>query len=231
MAVAVDNTGLTAVGTSVTSLTINSFAVGAGSDRLLLVGVSQWKSADTAPIGNFNTSETLTVHDAATIAEAGGTRRATVLRRIAPSNATAAVTVSWSGATCDEAVLGATSWTGVHQTTPLGTAQKASSSSGAPSVTVTASTGDAVHDVVSADDGPGGGTGLTAGQTQRWNVPAASDTTAGAGQSAAGSASVVMSWTYSAGYWAQVGVKIAQTSGGGATFQAAWARNANSVVS
>lgn len=223
MAVAVDNTGAFASGTGVTSLTITSFAVGAGSNRLLFAGASQWKASDTVPSATFNTSENFTVHDAATIAESPGTRRATILKLVAPSNATANIVFSWGGGTVDEAVVGATSWTGVDQTTPLGTAVKNTNASASSStVSVPNTSGDAVHDVISNDGG--GSVNGTPTQTQRWRVLAATNTTQGAGQSAAGTGTnISLGWSgLTPGVIAHIGVPINQAGAPPPTGKVPW---------
>lgn len=213
MAVAIDNAGLSAVGTAISSLSITSFAVGAGANRLLFVGASQWCNPDRAPGGNFNTSETLTLHDAATIVESTGTRRASILRRIAPSNVSATVQVTWGGAV-DEAVIGADSWTGVDQTTPLGTAVKfTSTNSAAPSVTVASATGNIVHDVLAADASASANAIIAgSGQTEDWDN-FISSATEGGGSREAGAASVVMDWAYAlGGFSALIAADIKQVS-------------------
>lgn len=223
MAVAADNVTFTpGVGTGVTSITLTSFAVGAGSNRLLFVGVSQWKVSDTQPTAVFNTTETLTAHDNATVAEAPGTRRVTLLRRIAPSNATANVVVSWASSV-DEAVVGATSWTGVDQVTPLGTAVKNTGTTGtSSSVLVSNTSGDVVHDTIATD--ASSAASATANQTSRWRAIAASATTEGAGQSANGAGSDITStWSTLNGntncFFAHIGVAIKQSGGAAAAVQ------------
>lgn len=219
MSVAIDNTGKSAGGTSTTSLTIGTFAVGAGANRCIFLAVSQWKASDLQPTATFNTTENFVPHDSTTIAESGGTRRVTLFKLVNPSNVTASIVVSW-GSAVDEAVAGATSWTGVDQTTPFGTAVKASSSSATSStVTVPNASGDVVHDAISVDSGAA--VGVTANQTQRWRAIAAGNTTEGAGQSAAGTGTgIACTWTTFGGvskFSAQIGVAIRQVSAGGTT--------------
>lgn len=215
-----DNVTFTPVGgVAQTGITLSAFAIGSGNNRLLLVGVSQWKASDTAPSAIFNTSEGLTVHDATTIAESPGTRRVTLLQRLAPSNATANIAVSWGGGSVDEAVVGATSWSEVNQTTPLAGTQKASSgAANSSSISIPNASGDVVHDCISVD--AGSAAQITANQTSRWRAIAAANTTEGAAQSAAGSGTnITCSWTnfISVGFSAHIGVAIQQASAGAAT--------------
>lgn len=219
MAVAIDNTGASVGDVSLATKTLASFAVGAGANRLLFVGVSQFANTDRVPGATFNGSA-LSVWDAATVAEGGGTRRVTLLYLVAPANATTGIIVTWAG-TVDEFVIGATSWTGVDQTTPLGTAVKNTSTGGTStsSVTVSNASGDAVHDTLSSD--ADAAPEVTANQTQRWRAIAAASTSEGAGQSATGAGSnITMTWTNIHGgntsnVLAHIGVAIKQVSAGG----------------
>lgn len=208
-----DNAGTSAGGTSLTSKTITSFAIGAGTDRLLLVGVSQWAATDQTPSGNFNTTETLTVHDAHTAANFGGTSRASLLRRIAPSNATASIVINWGG-TVDELVVGADSWTNAHQTTPLGTVAKAAAVSGTASTgAISSASGDVVHDVLYMSV-VGASPRAVGNNTLRWANVAASSTTEGDGQYAASAGSPI-TLTYTnpdTQPWAIIGFAIQQSA-------------------
>src|ERR1051325_860317 len=170
----------------------SSFSIsfnGTGCD-LILVGVSQWKASDTAPTATFDTTQNFTNHTSQTLTDGSGVRRVTIFRLVAPHQTTANVVVSWSAAV-DEAVVGIDCWSGVDQTTPLGTAVKATSSGGATtlSVNVTAASGAFTHDVYSrsADST----LGSTTNQTQRWREWATVATTEGGGASAAGTGSAV----------------------------------------
>lgn len=216
--VAVDNTGASAASSGQTALNLTSFAVGSGTNRLLLCGVSQWNNPDLAPSATFNGSS-LTVAGAATRAESPGVRRATMLYLIAPANVTATVAVSWGGSAVSEAIVGCTSWTGVDQTTPLGTPVTTTAASTTTITTnVTGASGDVVHDVLSVDDSAL--TLPTGNQTARWGRANGSNNSDGAGQSAAGTGSATaMTWTTASSrpVWAQIGAAIKQASGGGPT--------------
>jgi hypothetical protein len=107
-------------------------------------------------------------------------------------------------------------FTGVHQTTPLGTFASASapSSAGPATVNVSSAANELVFDTVTCEQC----TSLTvgAGQTQRWNLSADNGTTRGAGSTEPGAATVTMSWTLgSANDWA-IGAVPIKPSGGGA---------------
>lgn len=219
MAVTVDNTGQSASGLSTTTVTISGFVVGAGSNRCIYLGVSQWKASDLAPSATFNTTENFVVHDSQTVIEGSGVRRTTILKLTNPTVTTANIVVSW-GVAVDEAVCGATSWNGVDQTTPFSAAIK-NSGSGATtsSIIIPNASGDVVHDTVSWDaDNTASG---TANQTQRWRSIAGALTTEGSGQSAVGAGSnITCTWSteyngLSTGFFAHIGVAIQQVSSGG----------------
>jgi hypothetical protein len=218
MSVAVDNTGSAVGATSVTGINITSFAVGAGSNRLIFLGVSQWKSVDTAPSATFNTSENFALFDAVTMADSGGTRRGTILSLNNPTNTTATIAVSWGGGTVDEAVCGATSWTGVDGTTPLSGVQKASGLANPMSVTVASTSDGAVHDVWNMSQGISTDIGV-GNQTSRWNTGAGGASTNGAGQSATGTGSnITMTWNFANSFpRCLIGCVIAAVSAGGDT--------------
>jgi hypothetical protein len=216
MAVAVDNAGQSAGAVSATSITISAFVVGSGANRCIYLGVSQWKAADTAPTAVFNGTENFVVHDSVTIAEAGGTRRVTILKLVDPTVTTANIVVSWASAV-DEAVCGATSWNGVDQANPFSAAVKNSgSAAGSSSINIPNTAGDVVHDTASWD-GPAGAAVGTANQTSRWKTTAATNTTEGDAQSAVGAGSTITcTWsteTNPPGFFTHIGVAIQQASG------------------
>jgi hypothetical protein len=107
-------------------------------------------------------------------------------------------------------VIGATVYTGVHQTTPLGTSAKANGTSTAPSVTVPSAVGELVVDVVG---GFAGVLPLTValGQTQQWQVATGLDPNiGGASSTRLGAApNVAMNWTGPiAEVWSIIGVSL-----------------------
>lgn len=125
--------------------------------------------------------------------------------RVAPQTGTNNVVVTFSGTTNDDVVVGASSWRGVHQATPLGTLAKASGKSSTASVTVSSGTREAVVDVVSADSKS---VTAQAGQTQLWSRQV--DKVGGGGSYKAGAASVPLTWTVNGGGndWAILAVPL-----------------------
>jgi hypothetical protein len=218
MAVAVDNAGQSAGAVSATSITISAFVVGSGANRCIYLGVSQWKAVDVVPTAVFNGTENFTVHDSATIAEAGGVRRVTIFKLVNPSAVTANIVVSWSSAV-DEAVCGADSWNTVDQVNPFSAAVKnTGSAAGSSSINIPNNAGDVVHDTASWD-GPVSTAVGTANQTARWRNVAGANTTEGDAQSADGTGTSIMcTWsseTNPPGIFAHIGVAIQQAVSGG----------------
>jgi phosphodiesterase/alkaline phosphatase D-like protein len=190
----------------VSSITI-AHTVGTGANRLLLVGVSWAMSGeDTQDISSVTFGGVaLTEVD---YMEGGQNRRDAIYYLTNPASGTANVVVTFSGAV--NAVVGAASFTGVDQTTPLGTAATANGGQNGTTtatVNVTTEVGDLVFDTVAAGRTPTVG----AGQTALWNIP----TTAGnivhsaASTEQATSTSTTMSWNLAdTATWGIVAVPI-----------------------
>lgn len=194
MAVTNANAGTSTGSTSISSLTLTSF--NASTADFIFLGVSQWRASDLAPTATFNASQNFVVHASQTMADGAGVRRVTIFKLVAPTQTSANIVVSWVGGV-DEAVIGATAWVGVNQTTPLGTAVSTTftgvSSPVNISTNVTAVFGDVAHDCYSGSADSGIST--TTNQTQRWCQQAATNTTEGGGSSAAGTGSpITMTW-------------------------------------
>lgn len=188
------NSGVTIGNVSVSTLTLSSFDASTGSPDFIYLGVSQWRASDGTPSATFNGSQNFTLHDQDTISDSGGVRRVTIFKLVAPAHVVADIVVTWSGGV-DEAVIGATAWSGVDQATPLGTSQKATSAGGVDtlSVNVTTAVGNVIHDTYSGS--ADGSLQSATTQTLRWRQWAAANTTEGGGATAAGTGSAVtMNW-------------------------------------
>ena len=107
--------------------------------------------------------------------------------------------------TNDDTVAGATSWTCVDQSTPIGDSSFVGGNSGTASTSVSSSSHSVVVDVVSADKES---ISFGAGQTERWDM-ARGDVTGG-GSTEPGAASVTMSWSIGGGgtFWALGAVSL-----------------------
>jgi Tfp pilus assembly protein PilV len=129
-----------------------------------------------------------------------------------PTAKTATMRVTLSGTDSSGTFVAVTSFTGVHQTTPLGTPASSNAVSGTPSVTVSAATGDLVFDAMATKETSGNKT-PGPGQTERYD--GTNGTSNGAGSTEAGAASVVMNWTGGiTEEWAMIGVAVKPGLGG-----------------
>ena len=169
-----------------TPITI-SHTTGTGSNRLMLVGISQPNRTVTSVtyggvplilVGQENNN---------------GNARIAIYRLVNPASGTANVVVNFSSNPDRGAIVNVTTYTGVDQTIPLGTFASAQNKNTNPAITLAAATGDLVYDVVAVKNAT---VTVTAGQTQRWNMSSSSEID-GAGSTRPGAASTAMSWTAS----------------------------------
>jgi hypothetical protein len=186
-----------------------------GSDRLMLVGVSidnddsetvssvTYNGVGLSPVGAQNSVDDVRVE---------------IWSLVAPSTGTHDVVINFSTGLRRSAHAGVMTFTGVHQTTPLGAfaSNFAQSDPGPATVNVSSGSNELVFDTVGGENC----SSLTVGggQTQRWNLTQNHGGTLiyGAGSTEPGVATVTMSWTLgSADHWAIGGVSI-KPSGGSA---------------
>ena len=201
MAVSVDATS-TGVGSGTNNVTFSHTTTAAGN-RLMLVGISM--DADDGPsVSNVSYgAQSLTFVGS----RVGGSSpvRIEIWTLVNPNSGTANVVVNLSS-DADGFSVGATTFTGVDQTSSLGSFVSAIGTSSTPTVDVSSATGELVYDVVAGKDG---GT-LTEGSDQKelWDVNASSQSR-GAASIETGAATVTMSWTKGSSLeWAIGGVSI-----------------------
>ena len=171
-----------------------SHTTSSGNDRLMLVGVS---------INNdFFETVTSVTYDGVSLTLVGTRQndddsRVEIWRLIAPPAGTANVVVNFSAGLDESAVIGVITFTGVDQTTPLGTFVSNIGNSTTASVSVSSATGELVLDVVSAeDDEVEGSISAGSGQTQYWDLRGTSSPDLwGGGSTEPGAGSVTMSWS------------------------------------
>lgn len=192
--IAVDNTSVgVGPGSNVNSLTW-SHTVGSGSNRVLIVGVSL-RDANVS-VSNITYGGTgLTFIGSSN--EAGLDVRIEMWRLIAPATGTANIVVTLSAA--KRIVGGATSFTGVNQTTPNGAFNSAQgNSTPTPVVTVSSVSGAVVIDTVAAMANTNSLI-VNAGQDLRWSGSTSNgnNDVRGGGSTKPGAATVTMSWTLS----------------------------------
>jgi CSLREA domain-containing protein len=198
------------------NLTI-SHTTGSGADRLMLVGISFVNDeSETISSVTYNGVALTSVGSVDTSDDA----RVEIWRLIAPPSGTYDVVITFSAPLSRAAVAGVMTFTGVHQTTPLGAFASASLQCMAPcadpSVNVASGVNELVFDTVACETC----TSVTAGpgQTQAWNLSVLDGPRPdlGAGSTEPGAASVTMSWTQGTDdHWAIGGVSI-KPSGGSA---------------
>lgn len=133
---------------------------------------------------------------------------------VAPATGANTVSVAFTvtGGNNADIKAGSKSYTGVDQTTPWEAVTKAFGDSTTPSVNVASAVGDMVSDAVVSASAI-----ASSGQTLRWNrdLNTSSAGGNGAGATAAGGASVTMSYAIPSDWWGIVGYNIRASAGGG----------------
>lgn len=206
--VAFDAVGPSSAGASATSptATLSWSHTCTGANRLLVVGVA----IGDASTGSLTTAVTYNGVAMTSVGKVASNNQTAgyieMFRLVNPPTGTNTVLVTPS-VTANAVSAGSVSFTGVHQTTPLGTAVTAFGSSSTPSVTVTGTTsGNMVIDAACA------GTAFTAStRTSRWRRNTNTSTAAGnAGSStvAAPGGSVTLAHTITADWWSSVAVEV-----------------------
>jgi len=198
--------------TTASSLTISHTT--SGTNRLMLVGVSIVKETVGAPTVSSITYNGVGLSLVGAQATSDSEGRIEIWRLVAPATGANNVVVNLS-AVPQSATVGVMTFTGVHQTTPLGTFAPALGESTSASVAVTSAAGELVFDTLvlqktaDVDFLPG------AGQTERWDLFQGPGSANGGGSTEAGAASVTMSWSWSGtDKWAIGGVSIKPAPGG-----------------
>jgi hypothetical protein len=206
--IAVDNVSSTNSGSANASSLTWAHTV-SGSNRYLVVGVSINNENSGTVSGVTYNGQALTSLGTATN---GTNARVEMWGMLAPPTGTHNVVVTLS--TSQRFTAGAVSFTGVHQTTPLGTLASNTGTSLSASVAASSASGEVVVDVVAKKNSD---STLTVGadQTQRWNEVTTNSTTSnnvvGAASTEPGAASVTMSWFISGGSsrpWAIVAIPL-----------------------
>ena len=179
-----------------------SHTVGPDSYRMLIVGVSYWTVSATDP----TTGVTYSGQSLTKIGNAiqGTAPISSLWYLLNPPTGTANIVVTRTN-TGEDITAGATSWSGVNQSTPLGTAVTATGTSTTPSVTVSSASGEVVVD--NAAMFSGNTLSPLDGQTQRYAI--LQGNAHAYGSSEPGAASTTMSWTQSASErWATIAVPM-----------------------
>lgn len=196
-----------------------------GSDRVLVVGTSHRYNNKTTSV-TYN-GVNLTKWSENINSNICGTQ---LWYLVAPSTGANNIIVTQSST--ERIVVGASSWTGVNQTTPLGTAVLQNGTSSSPSVNVSSSSSEVVIDVLAALDDAGITATVGTSQTQRWNDSAASGGIAiqGCGSSETGASTTTMSWSLSAAVqYSQIAAALQPGTADPAPGQAAVTATANTA--
>jgi len=187
-----------------------------GTDRLMLVA-PQWNAGGSTP--KFVTAVTyngvaLTQVVHVQQSDDGATD---IWKLVNPPTGTYNVVITYDVAPSFAHIAGVMTFTGVDQTTPLGTpASNNESTAGTDataSVVVSSATGELVFASV-ASETPDSVT-WQGGTPEHWHIAAGGNSTVGAGATNSGAATVTMTWTNVNDHWAAAGVSIKPGSGGG----------------
>jgi uncharacterized repeat protein (TIGR01451 family) len=200
----------TTTGSSQTGDVTVSHTTGSDANRLMLVGIS-WK-----PDSNQNiTSVTYGGVGLTQLGHVlGNDHRVAIYYLVNPASVTANVVVDFASGH-KGAFVGVSTYSGVDQTTPLGTFNSATGDSTTASVNIASAPNDLVFDTVTKEKN--GDLIVGANQIQRWNSNANVNEVRGAGSTElATAASTTMSWTLTAQKkWVIAGVAIKPAAGGG----------------
>ena len=194
----------TTTGVSATNAAITvAHTTSAASNRLMLVGISHTKDDPTINSVTYG-GVALTALGTAQTSDF----RTRIYRLTAPASGTANVVVTFSARPLKGAIATVSTYSGVNQTTPLGTLAAASGDSTTPSVAVTSVSGDLVHDVLATETGSGTIT-AGAGQTQNGTAPADVGIVRNrSSRETATAATTTMSYSMTAKKWSISGVAI-----------------------
>jgi len=191
------------------SITV-SHITGSGTNHLMLVGISGYR------VGADPTNPSVTYGGVAltlvgTQASPYTGERMWIYQLVAPASGTADVVVTFAADMGGGAGVGVITFTGVNQTTPLGTFVSASGDSTTASVTnVSSATGWLVFDTLHYGGPSSTIPTVGAGQTQQWNLdnlPGQYGYSHTCGSTKPGAATT-MSWTFDSNTWALGAVPI-----------------------
>jgi Tfp pilus assembly protein PilX len=188
-----------------TGTTVNVNHTVSGSGRLMLVGISTLTNEDVTSVvwDPTGANQSLSLVSGCNRLSANG--EMWIYQLVAPATGTS-LTLTVTFATSASAAVGVASFTGVNQTTPLGTCVVANGDPGPATVTVTSAPDELVFDTVASDEN------LTANASQnvRWDI---TTPVHGGGSTKAGASSVTMSWTAGSTGWA-IGAVSVKPGGG-----------------
>jgi Tfp pilus assembly protein PilV len=171
-----------------TGNTVNVTHTVAGSQRLMLVGISTRANEAVSSVvwDPTGANQPLSLVTGCNQLSANG--EIWIYWLIAPATGTnLTLTVTFAPSTSADAVVGVASFTGVNQSTPLGTCVTSAVDPGPVFVTVSSATDELVFDTVASDEN----VTANASQNVRWDITAPAH---GGGSTKAGASSVEMRW-------------------------------------
>lgn len=180
-----------------------------GSDRLLFVGASAGHASGTSTVTYNAVSMTAESWDINT----GGDQNNSGHYLVAPATTANNIVISFGGTAAS--IGGGISFTGVDQSTPVGTANTAIGADGTATVDITSATNEVVVDNVNWENNGAGDITVGADQTSRFDESIA-ETLGAAGSTEAGAATVTMSWTATADDWLIGGLPLKPAAEAGA---------------
>ncbi|MCL4201928.1 MAG: hypothetical protein KJ000_05495, partial [Pirellulaceae bacterium] len=191
------------------------------SNRLMLVAISYHKDVNLPNTPSYGSQAmTLVGEDQTT------DWRTRIYRLIAPNVGTANVSLTVSGTGTRGVIVSVSTFSGVDQTTPLGTPNATTGHSTSPSVDVPSVAGDLVFDVLSGETSSGT---ISLGDNQTLNGTEPADrgvVRLRSSREPATTTTTTMSYTFtSAKNWAIRGVAIKPASGGGGTTTATFTQD------
>ena len=178
----------TTTGPAITSPMSVAHTTGTGANRLMLVGISQ-KNRTIASVTYGSTPLTLVGEN-----NINTNARVAIYQLVNPPSGTNTVTVNFSSAPDKGAIVSVTTYSGVHQTTPLGAFATAQNGGGTPTVTAVSATGDLVYDIIACRNEA---VTVNGSQAQRWNLNSGSEINGAGSTKAGGASNTTMSWSYS----------------------------------
>lgn len=211
MAIAFDAAISGNTGTPLASTLTVNLTVGSISDGIIVIGANIHSNGSNVSVGTLLVDGATATFVAAANDASGS--RSELWYFLAPAAGSRAIAVTLAAAATRRFVVGAVSYSGVDQVTPVGTAVTATGNSTSGSVVVTSATGELVVDTFAKRDTNEVLT-VNGAQTQRYIDQTTNGTTSsnviGAGSEQAGAASVTMSWSWltNSRRWAQVGVPL-----------------------
>lgn len=204
-----------------------SHTTGSGSNRLMLVGISfnpndderivtpdgvTYGGTSLTKVGERVNSNDSMVYIYASISPSDGSL-------VSPDVGTADVVITFDGFLDEGAIAGVMTFTGVHQTTPLGTfASAIGNDTATASVDIASAPGEVVFGVVGCEYDPINA--AISGQDVRWNTSTTNGNYGAGGTDSGASPTVTMTWGFEVAspiynHWAMGGVSIKPASGSG----------------